>query len=114
VLFSVWETRVQDYEVFAKETKHEWPKADFPQESTHPAVKISRDDARSFCDWLTERERRAGRLGAAEYYRLPSDHEWSCAVEIGERESSEKSPDEKDKKLANVFPWGGTGLHPLG
>ena len=26
VLFSVWETRVQDCEVFAKETKREWPK----------------------------------------------------------------------------------------
>ena len=31
VLFSVWDTRVQDYEVFLKETKREWPKPGFEQ-----------------------------------------------------------------------------------
>jgi formylglycine-generating enzyme required for sulfatase activity len=114
VLFSVWETRVQDYEVFVKETGHELLMADFPQELTHPVTKVSKDDARSFCEWLTKRERKAGRIGGAERYRLPSDHEWSCAVEIGGRESPEKLPNEKDKKIADVYPWTGNWPPPAG
>jgi len=107
VLFSVWETRVQDYEVFATETQREWPKRGFELEGpTHPTVNVSWEDATAFCAWLTARERAAGRLGAGEVYRLPSDHEWSCAVEIGEREDAAKLPCEKDQKIADVFPWG--------
>ncbi len=114
VLFSVWETRVQDYEVFAKETKREWPNPGFEQGPTHPAVNVSWEDATAFCAWLTERERKAGKLGANEAYRLPSDHEWSCAVGIGEREEAAKLPNEKDGKIADVFPWGSVWPPPKG
>ena len=114
VLFSVWETRVQDYEVFAKETKREWPKPGFEQGPTHPAVHVSWEDATAFCAWLTERERKAGKLGATEHYRLPSDHEWSCAVGIGEREEAAKLPNEKEQKIADVFPWGSVWPPPAG
>jgi serine/threonine protein kinase/formylglycine-generating enzyme required for sulfatase activity len=106
VLFSVWETRVQDYEVFVKEAKRVWSKPVFAQGPTHPAVKISWDDAMDFCDWLTERERKAGHLGANERYRLPSDHEWSCAVGIGGREDEARTPIEKSGQLRDTFPWG--------
>ncbi len=106
VLFSIWKTRVQDYEVFVKETKHEWPKADFSREATHPAVRVSWEDAQSFCAWLTARERRAGQIGMNEKYRLPGDHEWSCAVGLGDLEDSWRAPDGKDEKLPDVFPWG--------
>jgi formylglycine-generating enzyme required for sulfatase activity len=41
VLFSVWDTRVQDYEAFVKETKRIWTKVDFEQGPTHPAVNVS-------------------------------------------------------------------------
>ncbi|MDP1587826.1 MAG: SUMF1/EgtB/PvdO family nonheme iron enzyme, partial [Prosthecobacter sp.] len=114
VLFSVWDTRVQDYAVFATETKREWKKPDFEQEATHPAVNVSWDDAQAFCVWLTESERKAGKLGANEHYRLPSDHEWSCAVGIGEQEDAAKLPSEKNQKLADVFPWGGAWPPPQG
>jgi len=106
VLFSVWDTRVQDCEVFAKETKREWPKADFPQGPTHPAVMVSWDDAQRFCQWLTARDQAAGRLPADWRYRLPSDHEWSCAVELGASEDAAKLPADKSLKIDNVFPWG--------
>ncbi len=114
VLFSIWETRVQDYELFATETKREWPKADFPQGPTHPAVGVTWEDAQAFCTWLTERERKAGKLGAIERYRLPSDHEWSCAVGIGEREDAAQTPADKDQKIADVFPWGAQWPPPAG
>ena len=114
VLFSVWETRVQDYEAFAKATNREWPKPGFEQGPTHPAVSVNWDDAQAFCAWLTERERKAGRLGAAERYRLPSDHEWSCAVGIGDREDPALSPMEKSGKILDVFPWGDAWPPPPG
>jgi len=114
VLFSVWETRVQDYEVFVKETEHSWQKPKFEQGPTHPVVKVSWDDAQAFCVWLTERERKAGRLGAAERYRLPTDHEWSCAVGIGDREDPAIGPAGNFGKLLDVFPWGTAWPPPPG
>ncbi len=106
VLFSVWETRVQDYEAFAKETGTEWPKPEIEQSPNHPAVKVRWPDAVAFCIWLTERERKEGRLDDRLAYRLPSDHEWSCAVGIGEREDATKPMSAKNTKIADVYPWG--------
>jgi serine/threonine protein kinase/formylglycine-generating enzyme required for sulfatase activity len=106
VLFSVWETRVQDYEAFAKQTHRPWAKPEFPQSPTHPAVNVSWEEARLFCAWLTEREQQAGQLGLAQHYRLPSDHEWSCAAGIGAQESATKTPQKKNRKIEEVFPWG--------
>ncbi|HBJ85711.1 MAG TPA: hypothetical protein DDZ88_17930 [Verrucomicrobiales bacterium] len=114
VLFSVWEARVQDYEVFAAETKCEWPKPPFEQGPTHPALNLSWDDARAFCMWLTEREHKAGTLGKNETYRLPSDHEWSCAVGIGDKEDPAKLPASKLGQLKDDFPWGSAWPPPSG
>jgi hypothetical protein len=107
VLFSIWETRVQDYEVFAKETQRAWPKPGFEQGPTHPAVDVTWPDAKAFCEWLTERDRKDGRVSATQRYRLPTDHEWSCAAGIGEREDPMRTAKEKHRKIADVFPWGG-------
>ena len=114
VLFSIWPTRVQDYEVFVKEAKLEWGKAPFEQGPTHPVVGPNWDDAQAFGDWLTETERKAGKLGANERYRLPSDHEWSCAVDLGDKEDASQQPAEKHLKIADVFPWGKQWPPPKG
>jgi len=114
VLFSVCDTRVQDYEIFAKQTNCEWPKPDFSQGPTHPAVKVTWDDAQAFCAWLTDRERKAGKLSPNERYRLPTDHEWSCAVGIGDREDPAQTPAEKTGKITDTFPWGSTWPPPKG
>ena len=106
VLFGVWDTRVQDYEAFVKETNQKWPKPDFEQGPTHPAVNVSWDDAQLFCQWLNARDQAAHVLPAEWGYRLPSDHEWSCAVGIGDRENAAKLPNEKDSKIDGAFPWG--------
>ena len=86
----------------------------FEQGPTHPAANVSWEDAQAFCAWLTERERKAGKLGTNERYRLPTDHEWSCAVGIGDREYAAKSPKEKNKNLRDVFPWGSAWPPPKG
>lgn len=106
VLFSVWETRVQDYREFAAETNREWPTPDFVQGPSFPAVMVSWEDATSFCAWLTTSHRKKGDIGASEGYRLPTDHEWSCAVGIGQEDAA-MLPKAKDRKIVDVFPWGG-------
>ncbi len=103
-LFSVWPTRVQDYDVFAQDTQQKWPRPKFRQEPPHPAVNVSWDDARRFCLWLTERERRAGRIGERDEYRLPTDLEWSAAVDLGKETGT--TPAERDGQISDVYPWG--------
>jgi len=111
VLFSIWQTRVQDYAAYAAANpgvNGEWKKVEYEgyrQEDDHPVVNVSWEDATSFCTWLTEQERAAGRIESDDRYRLPSDHEWSCAVGIGKRERAGRSPKSKDAKIKG-YPWG--------
>ena len=114
VFFSIWDTRVQDYEAFANATYHTPVKPPFEQGPTHPVVNVNWNEAVAFCAWLTEREQASGKLPANYRYRLPSDHEWSCAVGIGDREDATKTPEEKDRKIGNVFPWGDQWPPPPG
>ncbi|MCX6873231.1 MAG: SUMF1/EgtB/PvdO family nonheme iron enzyme [Verrucomicrobia bacterium] len=114
VLFSVWETRRKDYAAYAsantgvdqswKSEKYFGHPLSFDQ--THPVVRVSWPDAVDFCKWLTSIERRSGKIGRNDTYRLPTDTEWSFAVGIGEREDSRKSPKENDLLIENVYPWG--------
>jgi hypothetical protein len=104
VRFSIWETRVQDYQAFASATKRAWDKPRFEQGPTHPAVNVSWDDAKAFCDWLTKKERGEGRIKAGAFYRLPLDAEWSVAVGLPPESGS--TPGEKDMKIKDLYPWG--------
>lgn len=61
--------------------------------------------ARRFCAWLTWREQRMGRLQADEYYRLPTDAEWSLAA--GMPAERELVVERRHKSLqATPHPWG--------
>lgn len=107
VFFSIWETRVKDYEKFVRDDRDlEWRTANFKQKDDHPAVQVSWQDAEAFCAWLTESERKMGKLGKDKIYRLPTDHEWSCAVGIGKEEDAMAAPMLKNKKLVDVYLWG--------
>ena len=98
-LFSIWETRVRDFRAFVEATGYDatgkmysigpdgwkmrgmtWRNPGFPQGTDHPVCGVSYLDAVRFCDWLTQKERTAGRLGARDRFRLPTDAEWSLAV----------------------------------
>lgn len=116
--FSVWETRVRDFAAFADANGHDaagnvysldpadhqwtvhptnnWRSPGYPQTPEHPVVHVSWEEIQVFCRWLTERERAAGRLTAAQEYRLPTDAEWSAAA----------GPDR--------FPWGDAWPPPPG
>lgn len=113
VLFSIWLTRVQDYRVFAEETQRPWEIPSFEQGPGHPAVHVSWNDANDFCAWLTERERKAGTITADQSYRLPGDHEWSCAAGIGELEDATlERPDNRIGRRPAVYPWGALAKMP--
>ena len=100
VLFSVWDTRVKDFAIFAEATGYRhtggiiawdgakwgwdagasWERPGFVQTAFHPVVGVSWDEAKAFCQWLTAIERREGKITASQAYRLPTDAEWSAAV----------------------------------
>ncbi|MFV1995575.1 MAG: SUMF1/EgtB/PvdO family nonheme iron enzyme, partial [Verrucomicrobiales bacterium] len=98
---SVWETRVKDFEVYARDAGlalpapmmtledgqwanrgNTWRKPDFKSSPEHPVVGVSWTDARQFCEWLTERGRESGVLERGQRYRLPTDLEWSQAAGV--------------------------------
>jgi uncharacterized caspase-like protein len=107
ILFSVWQTRVQDFRAFVSDTAHDatigffslvdgkwlqrgdtWKSPGFAQDGTHPVVGINWEDTDVFCRWLSDRERKSGWLPADARYRLPTDAEWTSAVGSG------------------LYPWG--------
>lgn len=109
VLFSIWETRLKDYQTYAAENSgvdEEFKSPGFSQTEEHPVVNVSWEDANAFAAWLTKKERAAGKVGPRDTYRLPTDHEWSCAVGIGQQEDPRESPSDKDEKIKGVFPMG--------
>lgn len=71
-----------------------------------PAAHVSWLEAREFCRWLTQKERLAGVIGPHQTYRLPTDHEWSCAVGLGSVENAQEGPEAKSNRIAARYPWG--------
>jgi heme-degrading monooxygenase HmoA len=72
VLFSVWDTRVRDFETFVKSTGYDatgdmlslgedgykqrgatWKEPGFSQGANHPVVGVSWNDAEEFCKWTS-------------------------------------------------------------
>ncbi|HEY1661605.1 MAG TPA: SUMF1/EgtB/PvdO family nonheme iron enzyme [Verrucomicrobiae bacterium] len=113
--FSIYETRVKDFEVFAaskpKLDGTNWDHAFYhgttpvSTAGDDPVIDVSWNDATNFCDWLTGMEQKSGKISTNESYRLPTDDEWSDAVGIGGRETG-ATPKEKSAKLKEVYPWG--------
>lgn len=131
VLFSIWETRVQDFSAFVEATKYDatkgmlsvrddgwrqngdtWQSPGYPQTPKHPVVGVSWEDATAFCAWLTESERKAGRLGASQVYRLPTDEEWSAAIGLPREHGG--TPKERNGKAGEVYWWGTAFPPPKG
>ncbi len=127
VYFCIWETRVGDYARFVEQSGYDyakgermisnpgkkwgaygatWKEPGFIQSPAHPVGGVSWTDAQQFCQWLTTRERAEGKIPEGYQYRLPSDHEWSCAAGVGQSENAEHSPKSKDGKVTTHFPWG--------
>ena len=68
-------------------------------------VEVSWEDATAFCEWLSRKEGKT--------YRLPTDHEWSGAVGIGDREDPATLPKDKGATIEG-YPWGNQWPPPSG
>jgi serine/threonine protein kinase len=111
--FSVWMTRVADFEAFAQATAlrtKRWKEPGFSQGPEHPVVNVTWLEAENFCRWLTEKERRAGVLAANQVYRLPTDLEWSQAAGLPLEPG--KTPKARDRSVPGIYPWGKTWPPP--
>lgn len=110
VLFCIHETRYKDYAAYASG----FPGVDdgwkdqtcdgyalTERNEDHPVIRISWDDAKAFCEWLSKKEGKT--------YRLPTDEEWSIAVGLGsaEKHSEGTTPATFNGKESTEFPWGG-------
>jgi formylglycine-generating enzyme required for sulfatase activity len=62
VLFSIWDTREQDYLTFLADEHPDRELPADPQRRMCPVVKVSWQDATNFCGGLTEKERLEARL----------------------------------------------------
>ena len=115
VLFSIWETRVRDYETFVQMTGRKWRReALYPgstavsrQRPSHPVVNVSWDDAKTFCAWLTDKEQLTGKIRSEQQYRLPYDREWSAAA--GLKEENEGLHRRSLEKLQKNITGAGNG-----
>lgn len=56
-----------------------------------PVVNVNFDDAVAFAEWLTEREKKSGRLPQGVRYQLPDGEEWTTFAKCGDRRK---------------YPWG--------
>jgi hypothetical protein len=107
VLMAVWETRRRDYNEFVKETNGRRPPGGDLQDArgaTQPVMNVSREEARAFCAWLTERERTSGLVGAQDAYRLPTDAEWSRAAGLPLERGAD--PAQRSGRIRGIYPWG--------
>jgi formylglycine-generating enzyme required for sulfatase activity len=112
IRISVWETRVQDYATFLQATGRRYEPTDFQQAPNHPIVKVNWFDAIAFCKWLTDKERDENLIEDRQSYRLPTDKEWSQAV--GLQNEVGGTPQARDGKIKNEFPWGKQWPPPSG
>jgi len=115
VLFCIHDTRNGDYRKYAEANAgvdNSWKDVGKIQDvpvsrgEDHPVVCVSWEDTKAFCAWLSTKEGRS--------YRLPTDHEWSVAVGIGDQEDPGVNAASKSQKIKDIFPWGRDWPPPAG
>lgn len=109
LLAGATEVRVSDYRAYCRATGVPEPQRPaFAQNEHHPVVYVSRTDAENFARWLTQHERTLGVIEPTDFYRLPTDEEWSAmAGKKGEEGDSPYARHRRDSgRSVREFPWG--------
>jgi formylglycine-generating enzyme required for sulfatase activity/serine/threonine protein kinase len=129
LLIDIWDTRVRDFAQFVRETGYQptgpmesilngeqgqhgktWDDPGFTQTDDYPVVGVSWKDAMEFCSWLTQKEQGTGLLQEGQYYRLPTDVEWSQAAGLAHEDGD--TPEDRSNKGPEAFLWGKTWPPP--
>lgn len=106
-LIAIHETRRQDYAEYAAAVPGvdtDWQHAfregqPVGHDPDHPVVNICWQDAKGFCEWLSQKE--------GLHYRLPTDREWSIAVGIADLEPPALlTPEELGQMNPGIYSWG--------
>ena len=105
------EVRMRDYQLYCEQTGTQAPPAPtYAHNEHHPIVNITRAEAEKFAQWLTEAERAKGLIEDSDFYRLPTDAEWSTLIGLQPEDGT--TPYEKDNRQAGFgeqrFTWGST------
>jgi len=115
-LFSIYETRIKDYAAYAaanENVEENWKVSSHELGDTHPVVNVNWYNAKGFCEWLTIKERSEGKITDKQFYRLPTDAEWSVAVGLGKEKGN--TPWERERTInKGVYPWGEDWPPPKG
>jgi formylglycine-generating enzyme required for sulfatase activity len=113
VLFSTYETRVSEWNEFLKARKFPWSfQPHFKQEVNHPVVGVNLQDAITFCNWLTEKEREESVINNAQSYRLPTPEEWDAAAGLAAARKGKAFTAEDKLADSQTFLWGLTWPPP--
>ena len=86
----------------------------FPHGEDDPVGGLAATDCGFFCAWLTIRERSEGRIGARDYYRLPTFSEWKKAAESSRLEEANFAREESQTEIwpKNFNSWSGRDDFP--
>ncbi|KAF4434698.1 transporter [Fusarium acutatum] len=79
----------RDYGEFVQQTGRIWLSQDGydPFSRNTPATDVTWHDARAFCQWVTQKWRKTGKISLNEIVQLPSEPQWERASRGDQRES---------------------------
>lgn len=102
------EVRVSDYREYCRAKRMEVPEHPAQEHNEHhPVVNVSRRDAEAFAAWLTRSEQDNGLIERTDFYRLPTDTEWSTLVGCGQEKGNSPYDRHRHHVTASVrYPWG--------
>jgi serine/threonine protein kinase/formylglycine-generating enzyme required for sulfatase activity len=105
LMVAEFEARVSDYREYLTETRSKAsPGIAMSGALNHPVTGLTADEAEEFCLWLTNRERNLNRIRSWQFYRLPTDLEWSLLV--GESDPVGETPNERGQNGGEGYLWG--------
>jgi formylglycine-generating enzyme required for sulfatase activity len=112
----IHEVRIRDFRAFVEDAGYKteaekaggestWKNAIDGQTEDHPVVRVSWNDARAFCAWLSKKE--------GKQYRLPTEAEWEYACRAGTTTRFHNGDDD-DAGLREVANVGNSATTPVG